>query len=96
MHFISLKRGVFVGPYAHSLGFPGSSATKVSVWDAGLIPGSGRSHGEGTGCPLQYSSASLVAQMVKNVPALQETWVQSLGWDDPLEEDMATHSSVLA
>ena len=40
--------------------------------------------------------ASLVAQMVKNQPAKQETWVQSLGWKDPLEEDMATHSSILA
>ena len=40
--------------------------------------------------------AFLVAQMVKNLPAMQETWVQSLGWEDPLEEDMATHSSTLA
>ena len=38
----------------------------------------------------------MVAQMVKNLPAMQETWVQSLGWEDPLEENMATHSSVLA
>ena len=40
--------------------------------------------------------ASLVAQMVKNLPAIQETWVQSLGWEDSLEEGMATHSSILA
>ena len=39
---------------------------------------------------------SLVAQMVKNLPAMQETWVQFLGWEDPLEESMATHSSILA
>ena len=39
---------------------------------------------------------SLVAQLVKNPPAMQETWVQSLGWEDPLEEGMATHSSILA
>ena len=39
---------------------------------------------------------SLVAQMVKNLPAIQETWVQSLGWEDPLEKEMATHSSILA
>ena len=39
--------------------------------------------------------ASLVAQMVKNSPAMQETWVQSLSWEDSLEEDMATHSSIL-
>ena len=45
---------------------------------------------------LQYSWASLVAQMVKNLPAMQKTWVQSLGWEDPPEEDMATHSSILA
>ena len=40
--------------------------------------------------------ASLVAQMVKNLPAMQDTWVQSLGWEDPLEKEMATHSSILA
>ena len=40
--------------------------------------------------------ASLVAQMVKKLPSMQETWVQSLGWEDPLEEGMATHSSILA
>ena len=40
--------------------------------------------------------ASLVAQMVKNLPVIRETWVQSLGWKDPLEEGMATHSSILA
>ena len=46
--------------------------------------------------PLQYSWASLVAQLVKNLPAMQETWVQTLGWEDPLEKGMATRSSVLA
>ena len=51
--------------------------------------------GKGIGYPLQNSWASLVAQMVKNPPAIQETWVQSLGFD-PLEEGMATHSSILA
>ena len=40
--------------------------------------------------------ASLVAQMVRNPPAMKETWVQSLGWEDPLEEEMATHYSILA
>ena len=40
--------------------------------------------------------ASLVAQLVKNLPAVLETWVRSLGWEDPLEEGMATHSSILA
>ena len=56
----------------------------------------GRSPGEGIGYPLQYSWASLVAQMVKNLSAMQETPVQPLGWGDPLEEGMATHSSILA
>ena len=61
-----------------------------------MIPGSGRSSGEGIDYPLQYSWASLVVQTVKNPPAMQETWVQSLGLEDPLEEGMATHSSILA
>ena len=57
---------------------------------------SGRSPGAGNGTPLQYSWASLVAQTVKNPPAMLETWVLSLSWEDPLEEGMATHSSILA
>ena len=57
---------------------------------------SGRSTGEGIGYPLWYSWASLVAQLLKNLPALWETWVWSLGWEDPLEKGMATHSSILA
>jgi len=52
--------------------------------------------GEGIGYPLQYSLASLVAQTVKHPPAMQGTWVQSLNWEDPLEEGMATHSRFLA
>ena len=61
-----------------------------------MIPELGRSPGDGIGYLLQYSWAPLAAQMVKNPPAMWETWVRSLGWEDPLEEDMATHSSVLA
>ena len=61
-----------------------------------MIPESGRSPGEGIGYPLQYSWAFLVAQTVKNLPALREVWVQSMGWEDPLEEGMATYSSILA
>ena len=61
-----------------------------------MILGLGRSHGEGIDYPLQYSWASLVAQMVKNPPAVWWAWVQSLGWEDPQEEGMATHSSILA
>ena len=61
-----------------------------------MIPGSERSTGEGIGYPLQYSWASLVAQMVKNLPAMWETSVPSLGGEGPLEKGMATHSSILA
>ena len=64
--------------------------------DPGLIPGLGRSPGEGIGYPLQYSWASLVAQLVKNPPAMWETWVRPLGWEDPLEKGKATPSSILA
>ena len=60
-----------------------------------MIPRLGRSTGKGIGYSLQYSWASLVAQVVKNPPAMQETWVQSLGWEDPLEKGKATHSSIL-
>ena len=80
-------------------GFPHSSVSKESACNAGdrsLIPGSGRSPGEGIGYPLQYSWASLVAHLVKNPPAMRETWVRSLGWEDPLEKGRATHSSILA
>ena len=79
--------------------FPDISVGKESTCNAGdpsLIPGLGRSPGEGIGYPLQYSWASLVAQLVKNPPAMWETWVQSLGWEDHLEKGKATHSSILA
>ena len=61
-----------------------------------MIPGLERSPGEGIGYPRQYSWASLAAQLVKNVPAMRETWVRSLGWEDPLEKGKATHASILA
>ena len=61
-----------------------------------MIPGLGRSAGEGIGYPFQYSWASLVAQLVKNLPAMWESWVRSLGWEDPLEKGKATHHSILA
>ena len=64
--------------------------------DPSSIPGSGRSAGEGIGYPLQYSWASLVAQLVKNLPAMRETWVRSLGWKDPLEKGKAIHTGILA
>ena len=80
-------------------GFPDSSVGKESICNAedpSLIPGSGRSPGEGIGYPLQYSWATLVAQLVKNPPAMQETGVQSLGWENPLEKGKVTHSSIMA
>ena len=76
-----------------------NSAGKESACNArdwGLIPGWGKSSGEGIGNPLQYSWASLVALVVKKPPAMQETWVWSLGWEDSLEEGTVTHSSILA
>ena len=85
--------------FSSNMGFPPSSVGKKSTCNAGdpdSIPGSGRSTVEGIGYPLQYSCASLVAQLVKNPPAMWETWVQSLGWEDPLEKGKATHSSILA
>ena len=81
------------------LGFPDSSAGKQSACNArdpGSIPGSARSTGEGIGYPLQYSWTSLIAQLVKNLPAVWEIWVQSLGWEDSLEKGKSTHSSILA
>ena len=81
---------------AHIIGFPDSSVGKKIClqWRTPLmIPGSRRSPGEGIGYPLQYSWASLVVQLVKNLPAVWETWVWSLVWEDPLEKGKATHSS---
>ena len=72
----------------------GSSADKKSVCNT--IAGLGSSPEEGIGYPLHYSWASLMVQMVKNPLAMWETWVRSLGWEDPLGEGMATHSSILA
>ena len=80
------------------VGFPGSSAGKefaCNAGDPGSIPRSGRSPGEGNGHLLQHSWASLVAQMVKNLPAMQETPVRFLGREDPLEKGEITHSSIL-
>ena len=80
-------------------GLPDSSVGKETACNAGdpsLIPGLARSDGEGIGYPLQYPWASLVAQLLKNPPAMRETWVGSLGWEDPLEKGKATHSNILA
>ena len=80
------------------LGVPGGSAGKEFACNAGdpsSLPGL-ESPGEGIGYPLQYSWASLMAQMVKNLPAMWETWLRSLGWEDLLEKGKPTHSSILA
>ena len=74
----------------------GGKESTCNAGDPGLIPGLGRCAGEGIGCPLQYSWASLVAQLLKNLPAMWETWVQSLSWEDLLEKETATHSNILA
>ena len=90
---------IFGSDLLSMMDFAGSSVGKETTYNAGdpgLIPGSGRSPGEGIGHPLQYSWASLVPQLVKNLPAMWETWVRSLGWEDPLEKGKATHSSILA
>ena len=75
------------------MGFPDSSVGKESACNAGnpgSISGLGGFTGDRIGYPLQYSWASLVAQLVKNLPAMRETWVQSLDWEDPLEKGKAT------
>ena len=81
------------------MGFLDGSDGKESAYNAedlGSICGLGTSAGEGIGYPLQYFGASLVAQLVKNLPAMWEIWVQSLGWEDPLQKGKATHPSILA
>ena len=78
---------------------PDSSVGKGSAYNAGepgWIPGLGRSAGEGIGYPLRYSWASLMVQLVKNLPPMWETWVRFLGWEYPLEKRTTTHTSILA
>ena len=82
----------------HCSDFPDSAVGKEAACNAGepeSIPGSGRSSREGIGYPLQYSWTSFVAHLLKNPPTMRETWVQSLGWEMPLEKGQATHSSIL-
>ena len=85
--------------FISNMEFPDSSVGKESACnegDLGLIPGLGRSPGERTGYLPQYSWASLVAQLVMGLYAIQETWALSLGWEDTLEKGKAAHSSILA
>ena len=77
---------------SHSVG----EESACNAGDSRSIPRSGKADGEGIGYPLQYFGASLVAQLVKNPSAMWETWVRSLGWEDPLEKGKATHFSILA
>ena len=96
---ISSNNGALSHFLAPGWGFPDSSVDKESTCNAGdpsSISGLGKSTGEGIGYPLQYSWASLVAQLVKRLPARWEIRVWSLGWEDPLEKGKATHSSILA
>ena len=76
------SNGMYLTETIYSKGYPDSSVGKESTYNAGdpgSIPGSGRSAGEGIGYPLQYSWVSLMAQLVKNLPAVGEAWIQSLG-----------------
>ena len=96
-HFFCLYEFASLGHFIKTNGFPDSSVGKEStcnVGDPGSILGSGRSAGEGIGYSLHYSWASLVAQLVKNLPAVQETPVRFLGQEDPLEKGKSTHSSI--
>ena len=96
---LSSSSSFFMAQLSHPGDFPDSLAGRESACNAGdprLFPGMRRSPGEGIGYPLQYPWASLVIQLIKNLPAMQETWVWSLHWDNPLEKGTATHSSILA
>ena len=81
------------------VGFPDSSVgteSTCNAGDPGLIPGLGRSPWRKDRLPIPVFWASLVAQKVKNPPAMLETWVRSLGWDNPLQKWKATHSTIPA
>ena len=102
--FIESVSGLYSVPFIYFVnntlywGFLGSSVGKESACNAGgcgSIPGLKRSPGEGIGHPLQFTWASLVTQTIKNLLAMRETWVWSLGWEHPLKEGMAIHSTIL-
>ena len=83
------KKNIYIYIYIYKESF-------CNEGDLGSIPGSGRSTGERIGYAFRYSGASLVAQLAKNLPAMQVTPVRFLGWEDPLEKGMAPHPSILA
>ena len=89
---VALALCVFSG--AQLVAQVGKKESTCNVGDPSSIPGLGRSPGEGTGYPLQFTWASLVAQIVKKPPALWVIWVRSLNWEDPLEKGMTTHSNI--
>ena len=93
MHSSIRLHPTFLQSFSHSS--VGKEST-CNARDPSSIPGSRRSAGEGIGYPLQYSWAFLVAQLVKSPPAMRETWVRSLSWENPLEKGKATHSSIVA
>ena len=98
-HLVSKSSLTFCDTMNCMWSFPDSSVGKESACNAGdssLIPGWGRVTREGTGYSLQYSWASLMAQLVKNPPVMRKPGVRSLGWEDPLEKEKATHSSILS
>ena len=86
---------VWIFPY-DPMDFPVTSVGKESSRRPWFNSWLGRFTGERIGYAIQYSWTSLLAQLVKNPPAMWETWVQSLGWEDPLEKGKATYSSILA
>ena len=98
-HLVSKSSLTLCDTMSYMWSFPDSSVGKESacnVGDSSSISGWGRVTGEGIGYPLQYSWASLGAQLAKNPPVMRKTGVRSLGWEAPLEKGKATHSSILA
>ena len=94
-----VSKTIIISPFPISLGFPDSSVGKESTCNAGdpsSIPGLGKFTEEGIGYPRQYSWVSLLDQLVKNTPAMHETWVWSLGWEDSPGKGMAIHPRILA
>ena len=93
------KQGPLTSAFGPPQSFPDSSVGKESICNSGdpsSIPVSGSSAGEVIGFPFQYSLASRVAQLVKNPTAIWETWVRSLGLEDPMEKGKANNSRILA
>ena len=88
--------GLIFSKNCHQLSCSAGKESACNAGDPGSISGSGSSPGERIGYSPQYSWAFLVTQTVKNLPAIWDTWVQSLGQEDPLEKEMATYSSILA